>query len=244
MTLFPFETETSPLPNIGVVVLQTDETIEQEFRALFPPECVNLYVSRIPSGKEVTTDTLGDMSKTLPRAASLFPDIPFDAIAYGCTSGASVIGPAQISQMIKTETRTKAVTDPVTALLHSSETLNLKRLAFLSPYIESVSQTLRDVLGVHGITTPVFGSFDEADDATVAKIDRKSIETAAQTLTNGADVDGLFMSCTNLKTLNLAKHLENDLKLPVLSSNLVLARHLADLTNVKLQGPDIALFRA
>jgi len=180
MTQFPFETETSPLPNIGVVVLQTDETIEQEFRALFPPELVNLYVSRIPSGAQVTTDTLGDMSKTLPASAALFPKIPFHAIAYGCTSGASVIGSAKISEMIQNGTGAITVTDPVSALINSCNRLGLQKLAFLSPYIEEVSQTLRDVLGKHGIETPVFGSFNEADDATVAKINQISVENAAR----------------------------------------------------------------
>lgn len=237
MTLFPFETEASPLPNIGLVVLQTDETIEQDFRHFFPRDRANLCVSRIPSGAEVTKDTLGDMAKTLPQAASLFPRLPFAAIGYGCTSGASVIGSDPISTMIKAETDTKAVTDPVQALLHACATRKIKRLAFLSPYIESVSQTLRDVLRANGIETPIFGSFDEADDATVARIDAASIRNAAITLAKGKDVDAIFMSCTNLKTLPLIAPLVAELRMPVLSSNLVLAEHLAELAMVEILRP-------
>jgi len=58
MTNFPFKTKVSPLPNIGLIVLQTDETIEQDFRKMFAPEHANLYITRIPSGAEVTNDTL------------------------------------------------------------------------------------------------------------------------------------------------------------------------------------------
>ena len=235
MTIFPFETEISPLPNIGLIVLQTDETIEQEFRQIFPSDRANLYVSRIPSGAEVTKDTLGQMANALPRAASLFPDLPFAAIGYGCTSGASVIGSENISNMIKSETKAKAVSDPVHALLHACQTRNLKRIAFLSPYIESVSQTLRDVLSANGIETPIFGSFDEADDATVARIDAASIQTAALALAKDREVDAIFMSCTNLKTLPLIAPLEEELGMPVLSSNLVLAEHLAELASVEMQ---------
>jgi len=234
MTVFPFTTETSPLPNIGLIVLQTDETIEQEFRRIFPSDRVKLFVSRIPSGAEVTRETLAEMSNALPQAAALLPDIDFDAIAYCCTSGASVIGPEKIAELTKSTAKTKNVTDPVSALVHSCETSNLTRLAFLSPYIETVSQTLRDVLNTQNISTPVFGSFNEADDATVAKIDTGSLRNAALSLTKGAEVDGLFMSCTNLKTLDLIGPLQAETGIPVLSSNIALAHHLSALTGVPI----------
>lgn len=46
---------------LGLIVLQSDETIEQEFRRIFRAGDVALYVSRVPSGAKVTTDTLGAM---------------------------------------------------------------------------------------------------------------------------------------------------------------------------------------
>ncbi len=235
MTQFPFETAPSSLPNIGLIALQTDETIEPEFHRLFSPDDVNLYVSRIPSGKEVTTETLGEMSSALPQAASLFPSaLSYDAIAYGCTSGTSVIGPEKVADHIKSSANAIAVTEPVTALVEACTREGIKRLAFLSPYVESVSAKLSEVLLKRGVTTPVFGSFNEADDATVAKINSASVLNAAKELAANAEIDGLFMSCTNLKTIHLINELEHDLKVPVLSSNLVLAQHLAKLSGVKL----------
>ena len=232
---FDFDQETSPLPNIGLVVLQTDETIEQDFRQLFPSDRVNLYVTRIPSGDEVTRESLAQMEIDLPRAVSLLPkDIDFDAIGYGCTSGASVIGSERIGDLCRSNASVGPVTDPVRALLAACSDLNVTRLAFLSPYIESVSQGLRDVLDENRVKTPIFGSFNEADDATVAKIARASLVEAARKLAQTGDVDALFMSCTNLKTLNLIEELEEDLGMPVLSSNLVLAKHLADLSRISI----------
>ena len=41
-----------------------------------------------------------------------------------------------------------------------------------------------------------------------------------------ADCDGLFLSCTNLRTLDVIEEMEARLGMPVLSSNQVLAWHL------------------
>ncbi len=244
MTQFPFETELSPLPNLALVVLQTDETIEPEFRRMFPPDRANLYVTRIPSGVEVTTNTLADMANTLPASVRLLPKaLHYKSVGYGCTSGASVIGPERIADMVTSEAATDTVTDPVSALIDACRSLQIRRLAFLTPYVAEVSQTLRDVLAKSDIATPVFGSFNEADDATVAKISRASIMDAAHKLAASGDVDGLFMSCTNLKTIDLVEELETQLDMPVMSSNLVLARHLGRLSGVIPDGPNIALFR-
>jgi len=47
-------------PQIGLIILQADETIELDFRRLFPLD-VELFVTRIPSGEEVTSETLAAM---------------------------------------------------------------------------------------------------------------------------------------------------------------------------------------
>lgn len=78
---------------LGLVVLQADETLEQDFRRLFPDRDIAIYVSRIPSGDELSTDSIAAMEAELPRAAGLLPRAArFDAVAYGCTSGTTLIG--------------------------------------------------------------------------------------------------------------------------------------------------------
>lgn len=232
---FEFRTESSQLPNLGLIVLQTDETIEQDFRRLFPHDLVNLYVSRIPSGAEVTRSTLSQMEADLPHSVSLFPSgMKFAAVGYGCTSGASVIGSNRIKTLVRKNKKVANVTDPVRALVTRCAELEIRKLALLSPYIEAVSQSLRAALELEGVSTPVFGSFDEADDATVAQISKGSLRDASIKLAEGSGVDALFISCTNLKTLPLIGELQQALSMPVLSSNLVMAQHMAQLANVKI----------
>ena len=222
MKTFPFQTIPERLPCVGLVVLQADETLEADMRAALGVDQADVFVSRVPSGLDVTPETLAAMEGELTRAASLFPPVPFDIVAYGCTSGASVIGADVVSAKVQAACETHKVTDPVSALVEACERRKVRRLALLSPYREDVNRTLRAVLAEQGIATPVFGSFNESRDAVVARIDEASIVAAACALAKDADVDAIFLSCTNLKTRNILSDIERQTGLPTLSSNSVL----------------------
>ncbi len=214
---------------LGLIVLQSDETIEDDFRRLMPAS-VSLHVSRVPSAVDVTPETLGAMEGHLTAAAALLPrGVTFDAVGYACTSGTAQIGTDRIADQIRRGTDARQITTPLDALVAACRAAGPTRLAMLSPYIESVSARLRAVLAERGIETPVFASFDEAEEARVARIDAASVRTAALATIKDAPVDGLFLSCTNLRTLEVIADLERQTGLTVLSSNLVLAWHMARL---------------
>lgn len=238
MNTFSFTTDPpDPQPaTIGMVVLQADQTLENDFQRLIPARQIIQHVTRIPSDREVTFDTLSAMRQTLPDAVSLFPQAAqFDVVGYGCTSGTSVIGTENIHNLIKSRCKTKAVTEPVSALIAACRKLDIKSIAFLSPYVEEVSATLRATLQQNGINTPVFGSFNEEHEEKVVRIDRESITDAAIKLGNHQEVDAVFLSCTNLKTLDVIANIEAKISKPVLSSNQVLAWHICALAGVDLQ---------
>ena len=238
MNLFSYTTVNIQPTRIGVIVLQSDETIERDLMAMRGD--ADVFVSRVPSGQEVTAETLESMAGHIAASASLFPQtISFDAVGYGCTSGTAQIGVSKIERLVKFGMQTKTVSQPVSALVAACEHLGLKRIAFLSPYIESVSANLRQVLQDSGVETPAFGTFGEAEEFKVVRISGASVMEAATALVRDSQVDGIFLSCTNLRTLDLITPLEAELGMPVLSSNLVLAWHLAQLSGnpEALSGP-------
>jgi maleate isomerase len=229
---FPHRLTVERAPQLGLIVLQSDETIEPDFRRLIPIRA-DLLVSRVPSGAEVTAETLAAMEAHLSAAAGLFPVAArFAVVGYGCTSGTAQIGAAQVALHVHAGTATQAVTEPVSALIAACRALGLGRLGLISPYIAPVSARLRETLAAAGIATPVFGSFDVPEEARVARIDGASILGAAEAVAAQAAVDGVFLSCTNLRTLEVIPALEARLGLPVLSSNLVLAWHMMRLAGL------------
>ncbi|MEC3862606.1 aspartate/glutamate racemase family protein [Mesobacterium sp. TK19101] len=229
---FAFSLAKADLPRLGLIVLQADETIEGDFRRMIPAT-TEWLVTRVPSGEELTADSIRAMEAHLGAAAGRLPrGGAFDAVAYACTSGAAGIGTARVASMVRDGVNARAVSDPVTALLAACGALGITRLGLLSPYVAEVSDRLRQVLAEAGVETPVFGSFEEEIEARVVRIDAPSICNAAETLAARGGIDALFLSCTNLRTLEVIAPLEARLGLPVLSSNQVLAWHMLRLAGV------------
>lgn len=226
MTRLPFSTKERAAIHLGLVALQSDETLEDEIRTHLP-KTVSLLVTRVASGTDVTLESLSNMENALGAAAGLFPQNKvFDALAYGCTSGTAQIGADVVAEKLRNVRTARSVTNPLTALLAACDQMNIRSLAYLSPYTETVSETLRRVLSKNGIDTPIYGDFGEANEATVARIDPQSTFDAACQLMQDQRADAMFLSCTNLPSFDIIPALEDRLGIPVLSSNLVLLWHM------------------
>ncbi|CUH50689.1 maleate cis-trans isomerase family protein [Shimia marina] len=219
---------------LGLIVLKYDETLEQDFRRLFPSRNLALYTSRVASGAEVTTDTLQEMSQTLPASAALFPPAArFDVVGYGCTSGTTMIGAAKVAALVGQGVKTPAVTDPLTAAIAACRALDIRRLGMVTPYVSEVSLPVQHAFEAAGISVPALVSFGEAGEENVARITATSVKAAA-TQVGLQDVEAVFLSCTNLQTLDLIADLEATLNKPVFSSNTALAWHMAQLSGAPL----------
>lgn len=164
---------------LGVILLQVDETLEYEFRTLLETPGVALHYTRVPSGLDVTEETLAAMEEQIPQAVSLLPrGGTFDAVGYACTSGASVIGPSRVAKAVRSaytdSALAPAVTDPLTAVRAACRALGIRKLGFVSPYVAEVSEKLRSSLSENGPRITGFGSFEESEERKVARITPES----------------------------------------------------------------------
>ena len=226
--------ENSPSP-MGLVVLQVDETIEGEFREAFGTSKNQIFVTRIPSGLEVTTESLISMEQHIKASAKLLPQSrEFSVIGYGCTSASAIIGSEKISELIKSGCHTREVTNPLLAATEYAKHIKVRKLALLSPYIEEVNTPLRKAFGNNGLSTEVFGTFGEGKEEKVARISESSTIEAAITLGQNASVEAVFISCTNLRTFNCLGKIANEINKPVFSSNQSLAWHMKILSQQNL----------
>jgi maleate isomerase len=223
----------------GVVVLQSDETLEVEFAPLFQDAGIGLYHSRIPFADAVNPDTLSEMKANLPRSVSLFPSAtPLDVIAYACTSGTTVIGIEAVENAVRSIQPQAKVTNPVSALLAACTHLGVRRLGFLTPYLPAVSTAMQKLLISHGLEVEEVASFEQESDRAVARIALSSVLDAICRVGDG-DVDAVFTSCTNLRTFPVIEEAERRIGKPVLTSNQVLAWHMLELAGlaVETEGP-------
>lgn len=212
---------------IGVVVLATDETIEYEFRLVQNAlDGVAVYQARIPSDTQVTPETLRTMEGRIADTARLLlPQSPMDIVVYGCTSASVTIGPDRISELLAEAEPTAKFTNPADASVLALNALGVKRLALLTPYGEAVNALFGSYFSEQGFEMTAFGSFLEEDEGVVASIAPDSIADAACELGNQDNVDGVFISCTNLRVLEKIPDIERRLGKPVSSSNQAIMWH-------------------
>lgn len=223
MSGLAYEVMTARPPQLGMVVLQSDESVEMDLRRLLPSQA-ELLVTRIASAVTVSSDSLAAMERELTGAARLLPrGADLSVVGFGCTSGTAQIGAGRVAELIREGVATRAVTDPASALIAACGHLGVTRLALVSPYVEAVSARLRGVLEDAGITVTAFASFEEAEEARVVRIAPASIIDAAIATAGQGACDAVFLSCTNLRTLDVIAPIEATVGVPVLSSNQVLA---------------------
>lgn len=245
MSAFPYRLVARTTPAMGLIVLRVDETVEEDFRRYFAPDAARLHVSRVHSGDDLTPASIADMERGLSAAAALLPPAAgCDVVGYACTSGSAQIGADKVHAMVAAATPARHVTDPLTAALAAIDHLGLKRVGIVSPYVDAVAAPLRQAFVARGIAVPDTLSFGEEVEARVARIDPQSIAAAARTLVGRADLDGLFLSCTNLRTFDILPALAAELDMPVLSSNQVLAWHMARLAGLIAANCGPGRFRA
>ncbi len=216
---------------LGLIVLQSDQTIEAEARIL-DLEGVDFYHSRIPNNTEVTPATLTEMEQHLPVAAGLLPNVlGFDAIGYGCTSAAALIGVDGVTAAIHSVHPGVACTTPISAATAAFEALGVSRIAVLAPYSADVTGSIVEHFAEVGIAVCAVGSFLEPSDLVVARIDEASVLNGVRAVVD-PDCEGVFVSCTSLRVFRSAADFEDRVGIPVVSSNMALFWHLLRLAGV------------
>ncbi|WP_397543946.1 maleate cis-trans isomerase family protein [Roseovarius salis] len=214
---------------LGLIVLSTDETLEYEARVALAGREANLLHTRIPAQADVTTESLATMAARMTESAALLPQ-GLDAVAYGCTSGATVIGPERVGALIRQAHPGVPTTDPMSAVIAALRDLGARRIAMVTPYLEEVTRPMRAHLSAHGIETVRALNFGERTDRTVARIAERSTRDAILEAGSGGGVDAVFTSCTNLRSFGVIEDTEARLGLPVISSNSALLWHLVGLS--------------
>ncbi|WP_415952189.1 decarboxylase [Streptomyces sp. KLOTTS4A1] len=215
-----------PHPQRGLgVVAPFDFALDRELWRWVPDE-ISLYLTRTPFVPvEVSLDLARLVSEhqTLREAVRALTSAEPEVIAYACTSGSFVDGAAgerTMSTAMETAGEVPALTTSG-ALVEALHWLGARRIALVTPYTYSVTQSLEDFLGEAGIT--VQGCSYLGLTRHIWKVPyRDVVEVARQAVDRlPAEVDALFISCTNLPTYDAIPQLEAELRIPVLSANQV-----------------------
>jgi len=224
---------------IGVIVLATDGTVENELRHIITMPGVDFFESRIENAAEITPENLRLMEPLITTAADLIlPGDALDVVAFGCTSASIVMGSDVIAQNIHAAKPGAKTTNPAFAAFAAFRALGAKRIGVLTPYGDSVNQLVQQSIEEAGFEVPVFGSFNEPHDPTVAKIDSESVKNGLAQIVDSTDVDAVFISCTSIRVAADVAAIEDEVGVPVTSSNHAMAWHCLRLAGVNDSLPE------
>ena len=201
---------------LGVMVPSSNVTMEYELYKM-APEGVTIHFTRIPQTED-TEEQLVAMINYVPQAAQLLAHARVDAIAFGCTSGSFIKGTGYDREIIKRIEENTGVpaTTTTTAVLEALKLMEMRKISVGAPYTDPIMQKLKKLLEDNGFKVIkmkglglIKGEGDLPLDVTY-KLAREI---------DSPESDGIFISCTDFKTVEILEILEEDLGKPVVSSN-------------------------
>ncbi|MBB0246151.1 decarboxylase [Streptomyces alkaliphilus] len=191
------------------------------------PDDVSLHLTRTPFVPvEVSLDLARLVSehRTLSDAVQALSAVGPEVVAYACTSGSFVGGTFGERAMVAAMAQAGAMPAVTTsgALLLALEELGVRRIAVVTPYTKSVTDSLETYLGEGGIT--VSGRSYLGLTREIWRVGYRSVVDMAREATaetTPGPPEALFISCTNLPTFDVIPQLEAEFRMPVLSANQV-----------------------
>jgi len=210
---------------VAVIVPAVNAVMESDL-ARFLPRGVDWRVARWVTGKahQRVPDILPAVVGLAAGLAAGRPDI----IGFGCTAASVVGGPAgsrQIAEAIWQRTGISAVTTG-TALAEAAGILRLRRILFCSPFDEDYDRP--EVDGLKSFGVPIAGSASLGLDSPAECTALTPAQIARWVAgLDHSGVDGVILSCANIRAFESVAALEALLGKPVISSNQALVWAIA-----------------
>jgi maleate isomerase len=129
------------------------------------------------------------------------------------------------------------VTTPIRGAVAGLETLGVRRISLLVPYLPETADLILGHFEEAGFLIDARATFGLDGDPQMNRVSRAAlIEAAARVMAPASEA--LFISCTGLRTAGLPAVLEERLGRPILTSNGALAWHALRLGGVAETRPD------
>lgn len=203
---------------IGLIVPSSNTTMEPEFYRVCP-EGVSIHTARVLL-EEVTPDALVKMADYVLDAAKMLKTADVNVIVYGCTSGTLIGGvewERELTSKIERETGVKIITT-ASAVVQALKVLDIKRVVVATPYIDKINELEKKFLEEHGVKVLSIKGLGVVKNIEIGKLAPWISYRLAKEVFK-SEADGIFISCTNFRTLEIIEKLEREFGKPVVTSN-------------------------
>ncbi len=200
---------------IGIIVPSWNTVMEYEFQRM-GGQGVSLHSQRIRHNAD-SEENLAWLSTQAPAAAELLSHAKVNAICHGCTGSGFLKSPQQdlaLAAELERHSGIPSVTSSA-AIVAALNRLGAKKISVASPYEPWLNEKLRtyleaagfDIVAMKGLATQAHGS------VTTDVVKALAMEVLRP------ETEAIFISCSNLRTLDIIESLERESGRPVVTSN-------------------------
>ena len=205
---------------VGLIVPSSNTVAEVDFYRHLP-ETATLHTARMHLD-EVTPDEEAVMlDEHLPGAITDLATLRPDVVVFGCTSAGALRGNASERELIaQIGERTGARTISVAAAVRNATAARrAQRVGVLTPYVDALNDKIQSSLEQEGLDVVGVRGMGITANAEIGAVEPERIAEFASDEFAGAELELLFVSCTNFRALEARERIEQDLELPVVTSN-------------------------
>ncbi len=205
---------------IGLIVPSTNTVNEPEFWRM-APEGVTIHTARVLLKGKATEESYFQMADALSDAAESLGTAEVDVVAYGCTSGSIICPLPQMLDQMGSRTNTSA-TAAAGAVIAALRAFGIKRVAVATPYVDFVNDSEDKFLVDHDFeVTNLLGlklGETQEERRGIGRVPPEQVYRMARAV-DTPSAQAIFISCTNLATIDVIETIERDLGKPVITSN-------------------------
>lgn len=210
---------------LGLIIPSSNTTMESEFWRM-ASDWATIHTARLRF-QDISIQSFEQMEKQTIDAALRLADARVEIIGYGCTSGSLFRGgdhSMEIEEKISDETGLQSVAT-AGAVLEALDWLGLTRLSVATPYSDEINSLIQSFLEENNKTVTEIKGLSIVDNLVVGSLGPQAAFDLAKEVYSLADdghrlpADGIFISCTNFRTIEIIDRLEKELGTPVISSN-------------------------
>lgn len=207
---------------LGLIVPSSNSVMEVDFYRNLPPE-ITLHVARMYLYDTTVEGESQMLDLHFPKALTDIATVLPHATVFGCTSAGALRGneyDAEICGNIEKVAGCKSVS-VISSARAALERLNLKKIGVCTPYVEELNKRIKASFEADGVRVEFITGLGIDHNFSLAKVEPPDIERFVLDSIKGYNVEGLFISCTNFRAMEVYAGLEEKLGIPVLTSNRV-----------------------
>jgi maleate isomerase len=219
---------------IGLIVPSSNTVAEVDFYRHLPAGA-SLHTARMYLDEVTPQDEAVMLDEYLPAALRDLATTRPDVVVFACTSAGMLRGNDYEEQLIaRIGERTAALPISVAAAVRKAiATRGAQRVGVFTPYVDELNDKIRASLEEEGLAVAAIHGMGITANFEIGAVEPERIAGFASETFDRAGIELLFVSCTNFRALEARERIEQDLEIPVVTSNHAALEAVSDYLTVE-----------